>query len=105
MTKREEVAMNSPERKEVSRQLAEELEYVILRDGSWLRTKSATFAPDHLRDALISREMRVRELKAVLRFFEDEAISSHPAEFVNSWTAKAFSEKVRLALNSKGEKR
>lgn len=94
MTKREEVAMNSPEREEVSRQLAKEFVYAIDDEGDWYRCPLSesrrVCVPKGIRDALISREMRVRELEAVIRELR-----------INN--SKLGLKICDLALNSKGD--
>lgn len=71
--------MSSPEREEVARQLAESLNFHVTRQGTWInddqRPQSVQTLPAHVRDALISREMRVRDLEA--RVIELEKPAHH----------------------------
>lgn len=93
--------MNSPEREEVSRQLAKEFVYAIDDEGDWYRCPLSESrrgcVPKGIRDALISREMRIRELEATLA-----SIVECQVEDLDG--CGACVDAARLALNSKGEK-
>lgn len=87
---------DSPEREQISRELAKELGCEIGVTNAWkmiLQPGMWVIVPEKLRDALISREVRVRELEAALA--EISRGNRHVWELVAM---------ARIALHTKEEK-
>lgn len=97
--------MNSPEREEVSRQLAKKFFWTLIENdtGNFYEDATGEYVDTSLADALISREMRVRELEQALRLIHDTFDKDLAAGYMTK--DKTFARDIaRLALNPKGEK-
>lgn len=105
---------DSPNREQIARELAEELGYEISFNGLWSKSEDGELdeeVHDDIRDALISREVKIRELEAALA----EVANTIGGPVTNYASAgvqlKEYDEKIdkavstiRLALHTKEEK-
>lgn len=100
MTKREEVA------KELARELGAQVVSNVWRVPVDLTTHEYQHVPCAVRDALISREMRVRDFEQTLRAIENrlENIDARRLSQADEDRITGALHMARLALNSKGEK-